>query len=79
MTYVDVSKEKIYRNAVEKTREKYGENAVVENVLQILSDDKDTAPKICDLSGFGWCEIDTEYDLKKARENLLNNRRFDEE
>lgn len=78
MTYVDISKEKIYRNAVEKVLKKYGENAVVENILQLLADEKETTPQICDLSGFGWYEIDTKEDLIKAEKALLNNKNFEQ-
>jgi len=54
----------------------FGEKAVVENVLQKLSEKNETAPSICDLSGFGWYEVDTAEDLKIAEEGLKNNKHF---
>ena len=76
MTYVDVSAEGVYRDAVEKTLKRFGEKAVVENILQVLAEEKDTAPEICDLSGFGWYEVDTKEDLEKAERGLLEDKNF---
>ncbi|MBN2403684.1 MAG: NTP transferase domain-containing protein [Spirochaetes bacterium] len=76
MTYVDKSADGIYRDAVERAVEKFGEKAVAENVLQILANDAATAPGICDLSGIGWYEVDTEEDLKKAEAGLLKDINF---
>jgi hypothetical protein len=49
---------------------------VVENVLQTLSHDPQTAPYICDLSGFGWYEVDDEMDMAHAEKNLLTDQNF---
>jgi choline kinase len=76
MTYVDISKEKFYRESVEKTIEKIGEKAVVENVLQLIAENNTDAPKICDLSGFGWYEVDTEEDLINAEKGLEKDPNF---
>ncbi len=76
MTYVDVSAGRLYRDTVMKTLEKFGDRAVVENVLQILADNENTAPGICDLSGIGWYEVDTEEDLRKAEKGLLKDKNF---
>jgi len=70
MTYVDKTHGNLYRTSVVKTIEKNGEKAVVENILQLLAEDESTAPKICDLSGFGWYEVDTEEDLLLAEKGL---------
>lgn len=76
MTYVDVSMERLYRATVQNAVEKFGDKAVAENVLQILADDERTAPKICDLSGIGWYEVDNEEDLRKAEAGLLKDKNF---
>jgi choline kinase len=76
MTYVDKTANGIYRDAVKKALEKFGEKAVAENVLQILANDANTAPLICDLSGIGWYEVDTEEDLKKAEVGLQKDINF---
>ncbi|MFH0977439.1 MAG: NTP transferase domain-containing protein [Spirochaetota bacterium] len=76
MSYIDKSSNKIYREAVERAVEKFGEKAVAENVLQILANDAGTAPGICDLSGIGWYEVDTEDDLRKAEAGLLKDPNF---
>lgn len=76
MTYVDSSKESYYRKSVESAIERFGEKAVVENILQIIAEDKENAPEICDLSGFGWYEVDTVEDLKKAEKDIIDNKNF---
>ncbi len=76
MTYVDKKSEAYYRMSVAKTIEKVGEKAVVENVLQLMADDRLNAPKICDLSGFGWYEVDTEEDLLRAEKGLEHDSNF---
>lgn len=76
MTYVDNSMYDIYREAVEITLKNFGEKAVVENVLQVLAEDKKTAPLICDLSRFGWYEVDTKEDLEKAEKGLLEDKNY---
>jgi choline kinase len=76
MTYVDRSEEKFYRESVEKAIESVGEKAVVENILQLIAAHRGDAPKICDLSGFGWYEVDTEEDLLIAEKGLENDPHF---
>lgn len=76
MTYVDSSMEKVYRSAIKSAIERFGEKAVVENILQILAEDEGNAPVICDLSGFGWYEVDDINDLRKAEDGLTNNKNF---
>lgn len=76
MTYVDRSCEDYYRACVEKTVERVGEKAVVENVLQFMAESGENAPKICDLSGFGWYEVDTEEDLLRAEKGLESDSNF---
>jgi choline kinase len=76
MTYVDVLKEELYRKAIKKAVEKFGDKAVVENILQVLAENDNTAPGICDLSNIGWYEVDTEEDLRKAEAGLLKDKNF---
>lgn len=76
MTYVDKSMERVYREAFTEALRVYGESAVVEKVLQVLADDPGTAPRVCDLSGFGWYEVDNSDDLQKAEKELLKNKNF---
>jgi len=76
MTYVDKTRDKFYRESVAKTVASIGEKAVVENVLQLIAENKADAPKICDLSGFGWYEVDTEEDLLNAEKGLEKDRNF---
>ncbi len=70
MTYVDKEKSMLYRQALEETIRERGDNAVVENILDALGTNPENAPEICDLSGFGWYEIDDSIDLKKTEEAL---------
>jgi choline kinase len=76
MTYVDSLKEKIYREAAQKAVSRFGEKAVVENILQILAENEATAPVICDLSGIGWYEIDMPDELTYAEEKLRSDKNF---
>jgi choline kinase len=76
MTYVDKSMNKIYRAAVDRAVEKNGDKAVVENVLHLLAEEGVTPPSICDLSGFGWYEIDTPDELYAAEEKLKTDNHF---
>jgi len=76
MTYVDKKCEDFYRASVAGTIEKVGEKAVVENVLQFIAGGRLNVPKICDLSGFGWYEVDTEEDLLRAEKGLEHDSNF---
>jgi choline kinase len=76
MTYVDKSMSSVYRAAVDRAVAKNGEKAVVENVLHLLSEEGEHAPAICDLSGFGWYEIDTPDELYSAEEKLRTDNHF---
>ena len=76
MTYVDRSMETVYRDSAYRAIERFGEKAVVENILQVLAENPKTAPIICDLSGFGWYEVDDEQDLIKAEKGLFQNPNF---
>ena len=76
MTYVDKSMESLYRGAVEDTISRFGEKAVVENILQVLAGKGESAPAICDLSGFGWYEVDTPEDLMIAEKGLRDDKNF---
>ncbi len=76
MTYIDSSMEEAYRNAIDGALARYGDKAVVENVLQVLAESVDATPRICDLTGIGWYEIDTEEDLLRAEKEILRNEYF---
>ncbi len=76
MSYVDLSMEGVYRDAIDETLDRFGERAVVENILQILAENEMTAPRICDLTGIGWYEVDTEEDLFRAEKEILRNENF---
>lgn len=76
MTYVDMSIDNVYRNAIQETLLRFGEKAVVENILQVLAENEKTAPVIMDLSGIGWYEVDTIEDLMKAENLLLKDKNF---
>lgn len=75
MTYVDKTYSELYRNTVEKAITEYGDKAVAENILHILSG-SDYKPEICDLSGFGWYEVDTPEEKLSAEEKLLSDPNF---
>ena len=76
MTFVHKDCNTIYRKAASDTIARIGDKAVVENILQTLSFNSDTAPTICDLSGFGWYEVDNKKDLLFAEKHLLTNEYF---
>jgi choline kinase len=76
MTYVDKKMDSVYREAIGKVIEKNGEKSVVENILHYLSEEGNNRPKICDLSGFGWYEIDTPEELRSAEKKLLDDPNF---
>ena len=76
MTFVHKDYFNLYKKAADETILRVGEKAVVENVLQTLSSEPQTAPHICDLSGFGWYEVDDEMDMAHAEKNLLTDQNF---
>lgn len=76
MTYIDKSYEDFYRGSVTRTIERVGDKAVVENILQLIAENESTAPSICDLSGFGWYEVDDENDLLRAEKGLEHDSNF---
>ena len=76
MTYVDKDKYSIYKDALDSALKKFGDRAVVENILQVLADNEATSPAICDLSGFGWYEVDTVEDLRRAESMIVKDNNF---
>ena len=76
MTFVHKDNFTQYKKAADETIERVGEKAVVENILQTLSNDEQTAPYICDLSGFGWYEVDDAKDKAFAEKSLLTDKNF---
>jgi len=58
-----------YLEAFERARDTRGDDAVAEDVLQLMADQGAPACT-CDLSGLSWLEVDTLDDLQGAEENL---------
>ena len=48
----------------------------MENVFQVMALDEKKAHETCDLSGFGWYEVNTEDDLLRAEKGLENDSNF---
>jgi len=69
MTRCSKSFVETYKRAVEGTFHRFGTQAVAENVLQTLILWNE-APTFCDLSGFGWHEVDTPEERFKAEQAL---------
>ena len=76
MSYIDISMEIQYRKALEKAIARYGDKAVVENILGILAEKDEMAPMICDLSGSVWYEVDTESDLINVERRIFKDDNF---
>ena len=77
MTYVDKSVEAMYRSAIGRAIENFGEKAVVENILQTMAAGEEAfRPVTCDLSGFGWYEVDTPDEKISAEEKLKKDPNF---
>jgi L-glutamine-phosphate cytidylyltransferase len=76
MTYVDRSMNCLYRETVEKVIAKNGDKAVVENILHYLAEEGKNQPSICDLSDFGWYEIDTPEELYAAEKKIVDDPHF---
>jgi len=75
MTYCASNELPTYKNCVSQTRKAEGDKAAVEFALGYLAT-KDHKINICDTSGIGWLEVDTQEDLAKAEETLQNNPGF---
>lgn len=73
MTFVPENKLDIYKKTIDRAKEFYGENAVVENILQILADEDINNVEVGDISGFKWLEIDFLDELERAEIELKNN------
>jgi choline kinase len=72
MTLVRDAAAAAYRHAFAATREKRGDAAVAENVLQELAD-RGSPASIADLSGLKWLEVDNLDDLAAAEEVLMTD------
>jgi choline kinase len=75
MTYVDKSMNSLYRKTIDEVLSRFGEKAVAENILQVLAESSNK-PGICDLSGFGWYEVDTPDEKLSAEEKLKTDPNF---
>jgi choline kinase len=75
MTYCDSQNLSAYRDAITQTRSIYGDKAPVEWVLGHLAANQKKI-SICDASGIGWLEVDTQEDLNFANKKLGEDRNF---
>lgn len=69
LTVVDKELISDYFSCADLTLQKEGDHAVVEQILLELSK-MGINPRVCDLSGFGWFEIDTLEDYRIAEKGL---------
>ncbi|MFH1874559.1 MAG: NTP transferase domain-containing protein [Pseudomonadota bacterium] len=75
MTYCAATHIGIYKEAIQETKKIHGDLAPVEWVLQTLAN-KQHKISICDVSGFGWLEVDNNDDLQQAENTLKTNKDF---
>lgn len=75
MTYCNRNHLDSYIEAVKETRKVHGDQAPVEWVLGHMAS-QGRKVNICDVSGIGWLEVDTQEDLERANQKLLNDRKF---
>jgi len=75
MTWCGSGALETYREAIGRTVEAQGDSANVEAILAHLAD-KGHDIDICDLSGMGWLEIDTQEDLTRAERVLRSQPEF---
>jgi 2-aminoethylphosphonate-pyruvate transaminase len=75
ITYCPKNKIEIYKKAIEKTKERFGDKAVVENVLQVLADGGEEVV-VGDISGSTWHEIDFPDELERAKKEIAMNSDF---
>lgn len=71
LTFCHANHREKYLDALAEVKARLGPNGVLENVLQFLVD-SGTKVSIGDISGYGWYEIDTPEDYKKA-ENAITS------
>ena len=69
MTYVGKDSINQYRTAAQQMKASKGEAAPVEWILGLLAEQKQQVG-ICDVSGFGWLEVDNQEDLANAENRL---------
>lgn len=62
-----------YKKGIEKTKTVYGKNAVVEDVLQVLAQNR-VPVTVGDISGYGWYEIDYPHELAAAKKGIIQNK-----
>ena len=75
MTYCHASCVPRYREAVERAKARYGNQGVLEHVLQELADAGERV-WLGDISGHGWYEVDTPEDYARAEEAMTSNNFF---
>jgi len=75
MTYCAASSLDRYREGVARTRTVSGDSANVEAALALLAYENEEI-NICDVSGMGWLEVDTQADLENAQRTLRQNPEF---
>lgn len=72
MTFCHRDRLDTYRGYVEITRDRRGDRANVEAIVQELADGGEHVG-VLDCSGFGWIEVDTAEDLEHARVEIREN------
>ncbi len=75
MTFVKRTHLDSYISAIGETRKIYGDDSPVEWVLGHMAAN-DRKINICDASGIGWLEVDTQDDLKAAETKLETDKDF---
>ena len=75
MTFCKKERTAEYARAIRQTREIYGDDCPVEWVLGHLAANGEKI-NVCDASGIGWLEVDTQDDLKSAEQRLGEDKEF---
>lgn len=75
MTFCSASHLHAYREAVRAARRTEGDAAAVEAALGALAAQEEPV-NICDVSGMGWLEVDTQDDLLHAERTIRDNPHF---
>lgn len=69
MTYVPANARERYAATIDRTRADNGDNSSVEQILVRLARDG-SPPRIADISGYGWFEVDEPHERERAEQGL---------
>jgi len=72
MTFCAKDTVELYRKYAALTRQRSGDAANVEKIIHTLALDGRN-PAVCDVSGYGWIEVDTREDLERAERLVATN------